>query len=407
MPAKEGKSGSASALSDLASVLTTKATRVFVFGLVSIITPIYVALLGYSSLYVGIVLMTMIGGNIFSNLLIIWYGDSIGRKRILIIFSFLMFVSGVLLYSSTELPIILAGAFVGNISTTGTESGPFQSIETGILPSIVGEGRSARFFGLYNFLGYAASSIGALAASIPSYFHDNLTVFHYLYLVYGFIGLLLLVLYMRLGAGIESIQKRQDTGRSWKGNLSPDGRLDAQTLSMIYSLDALGGGFLTQSILAYWFFLVYHLSLTGLGSIFFVTNLITAVSALGASFVAERLGNLRTMVYTHLVSNAFVLMIPLAGSLTMAIVFLFLRQSMSQMDVPTRQAFMAQIFDHDERVSANAITNTSRSISSLFGSPISGAILGAGFISVPLLAGGFIKIAYDLLIFAKYRKRVR
>ncbi len=179
-------------MSELSYILVCKAARVFVFGLVSIITPIYVGLLGYSSLYVGIVLMTMIAGNIFSNLLIIWYGDYIGRKRILIIFSFLMFVSGVILYSTTALPLILVGTFIGNISTTGTESGPFQSIETGILPSIAGE-KYGRAFGVYNTLGYAASSIGALASSIPSLFHNSFSVFHYLYLVYGFVGLLLLV----------------------------------------------------------------------------------------------------------------------------------------------------------------------------------------------------------------------
>lgn len=396
------------ALSDLAYILTTKATRVFVFGLVSIITPIYVALLGYSSLYVGIVLMTMIGGNIFSNLLIIWYGDYIGRKRILIIFSFLMFVSGVALYSSTALPQMLVGAFIGNISTTGTESGPFQSIETGILPSIVGDKKYTRMFGVYNFLGYAAASLGALSSSIPSYFHNSIAVFHYLYLLYASVGLLLFALYLRLKTGILSNQN-QTNGRRRGGfeNISVSARRDIQSLSMLYSLDALGGGFLTQSIFAYWFFLVYHLSLFSLGPVFFAANLITAVSALGASFVAERFGNLRTMFYTHLISNGFVILIPFAGSLALSLGFLFLRQSMSQMDVPTRQAFMAQIFAHDERVSANAITNTSRSVASLFGSPISGAILAVSVVSIPLLAGGFTKIAYDLLIFAKYRKRVK
>ena len=392
-------------MSELSYVLTCKATRVFVFGLVSIITPIYVALLGYSSLYVGIVLMTMIAGNIFSNLLIIWYGDYIGRKRILIAFSFLMFVSGVVLYSTTTFSLILVGAFIGNISTTGTESGPFQSIETGILPSIAGE-KYGRAFGVYNALGYAASSIGALASSIPSYFHNSFSVFHYLYLVYGAVGLLLLVFYIRLNAGIESI-RRNASRKGVLENVRQSAKGDIQTLSLLYSVDALGGGFLTQSIFVYWFFLAYHLSLLSLGAVFFATNLITAASTLGASFIAEKLGNLRTMVFTHLISNGFVILIPLAGSLTLSLAFLFLRQSMSQMDVPTRQAFMAQLFTHDERVSANAITNTSRSIASFFGSPISGVILGAGILSLPLLVGGFTKVAYDLLIYAKYRTRAK
>ncbi len=395
-------------MSGLLYILTSKSIRVFAFGLVSIITPIYVALLGYSPVYVGIVLMVMILGNIFSNMLIIWYGDYIGRRRILLVFSFLMFLSGVTLYSTTNFLLILVGAFIGNISTTGTESGPFQSIETGVLPSIVGEKRYARTFGIYNFLGYAASSLGALAASIPYYFHNSVFVFHFLYLFYGTVGILLLLLYLKLKGSIEVAQPKPGSMRP-KGlaNVSLSAKRDVRTLSALYATDALGGGFLTQSILVYWFFLVYHLSLSSLGPIFFLTNLITALSALGASFVAEKLGNLRTMVYTHLVSNVFVILIPLAGSLTQALSFLFLRQSMSQMDVPTRQAFMSQIFTHEERVSANAITNTSRSIASMVGSPVTGAVLSAGLVSLPLFAGGFTKIAYDLLIFLKYKRRVR
>ncbi|MDG6906123.1 MAG: MFS transporter [Nitrososphaerota archaeon] len=395
-------------MSELPYIFTSKSIRVFAFGLVSIVTPIYVALLGYSSVYVGIVLMAMILGNIFSNMLIIWYGNYIGRRPILLIFSFLMFLSGLILYSTTDFPLILIGAFIGNISTTGTESGPFQSIETGILPSLVGEKRYARTFGVYNFLGYAASSLGALAASTPYYFHNSISVFHFLYLFYGVVGILLLLLYLKLKGSVEVAQSKPGAIRP-KGlaNVSLPAKRDIRSLSALYATDALGGGFLTQSILVYWFFLVYHLSLSSLGPIFFFTNLITALSALGASFVAEKLGNLRTMVYTHLVSNVFVILIPLAGSLALALSLLFLRQSMSQMDVPTRQAFMSQIFTHEERVSANAITNTSRSIASMVGSPVTGAVLSAGLVSLPLFAGGFTKIAYDLLIYLKYKRRVR
>ncbi|MEM3576116.1 MAG: MFS transporter, partial [Thermoproteota archaeon] len=133
--------------SDVSFIIIAKAFRVFVFGLVSIMTPIYLALLGYSPFYVGATLMVILAGNVFSNLLLTWYGDYLGRKKILLLFSFLMFLSGVLLFSTTYYPLMLLAVFIGNISTTGTEAGPFQSIETGILPMLVEEKNISRMFG--------------------------------------------------------------------------------------------------------------------------------------------------------------------------------------------------------------------------------------------------------------------
>ena len=388
----------------LVYLFVTKAARIFVFGMVSVMTPVYLAFLGYSPTYVGIGLMVIIAGNVFSNVIVTWYGNYFGRKRSLVLFSFMMFLSGILLYSTSYFPLMLVGLFVGNISTTGTEAGPFQSIETGVLPMLVGEEKMSRAFGVYNLIGYGGSSIGALAASLPAYFGDKLLAFRSLFLLYGIVGLLLFGFYRQL-SGIEvpqSERKHRDVG-----DIVGKARRDIGKLSVFYSVDGFGGGFVSQSVLTYWFYLTYSVSLQDLGGIFLVTNIITAISTFGASIIAEKLGDLRTMVYSHLISNIFLVLIPFAGSLIGALLFLFLRQSVSQMDVPTRQAFMAQIFDDEDRVSANAITNTFRSLSSVFGAPISGVALEVGFVSLPLLAGGFSKIFYDLSIFASYRKQVR
>ncbi|MHB8567690.1 MAG: MFS transporter [Nitrososphaerales archaeon] len=386
----------------LSLIISAKALRVFVFGLVSVMIPVYIAILGGSPFLVGVTIAVVIGGNIFSNMLLTWYGNVVGRQRALIIFSLLMAASGMLLFASSYFPLILFACFIGNISTTGTEAGPFQSIETGVLPSIVGPVKVKRVFGYYNMIGYSASSIGALAAGIPYYFHYSIPIFHYLFLAYGIVGLALFAAYLRLD-NIETKSAR----RAGLGDISPKARRDIIKLSTLNSLDALGGGFVSQSILAYWFYFVYHVNLGNLGLIFFVVNVITALSTLGASFIAEKLGNLRTMVYTHLLSNAFLLGIPLAGSLPGSLAFLFLRQSVSQMDVPTRQAMMAELFNDNERVTANAITNTFRSASSIIGAPISGLLIGLGLTSLPLFAGGSTKIAYDIATFFSYRKEVR
>ena len=380
--------------------MIAKAARVFVFGLISIMTPVYLAAIGYPPFLVGVCLGAIISGNVISNVLVVRFEERVGRKRFLQVFSLMILASGILLFWTTSIPLILLAFLLGNISTTGTEAGPFQSIEAGILPSLVPQERVNRSFGLYNLIGYSALSVGAFAASAPSYFQNSLLAFRSLYLLYGLVGLLLLLLYQPLGVN-------QFEGGQKPSELSPAARREITKLSGLFSIDAFGGGFVSQSLLSYWFFLAYTVSLRDLGIVFFIVNIIAAISTFGASLVADRIGNLRTMVYTHLLSNAFLVGIPLAGSLLGSLVFLFARQSVSQMDVPTRQAFMAGLFNEKERVPANAITNISRSISSIFGSPASGALLGIGLVSAPLLVAGFSKIVYDGLIFSLYRRRAK
>jgi MFS-type transporter involved in bile tolerance (Atg22 family) len=352
---------------------------------------------------VGVALTAILAGNAFFNIILTWYGDYLGRKRSLIIFSLLVVVSGVLLSSTIFLPLILVGLFLGNISTTGTEAGPFQSIETGVLPILVPKERENRAFGVYNFIGYGASSIGAFAASAPDYFQDSLLASRLLYLIYGLVGILLLAVYRKIG-NIEA----HETGprKIGLGNVRPEARRDITKLSFFYSIDAFGGSLVSQFVLSYWFSQVYGVSLSSLGAIFLAVNVVTAFSTLAAPVLAERLGNLRTMVSTHLLSNVFLIFVPLAGSFLGAVTFLFLRQSISQMDVPTRQAFMAQLFTDQERVPANAVTNTSRSLSGTLGGPLTAIMFMIGASSLPILTGGVSKILYDVLVFRSYRKRV-
>jgi len=387
----------------LSYVFISKASRVSVSSLLSILTPIYLIRLGYSALYVGSALTAILAGNAFFNIILTWYGDYLGRKRSLMIFSLLVVVSGVLLSSTIVLPLILVGLFLGNISTTGTEAGPFQSIETGVLPILVTKERESSTFGVYNFIGYGASSIGAFAASAPDYFQNTLLASRLLYLIYGLVGILLLAVYRKIG-NIEA----HETGprKIGLGNVRPEARRDITKLSFFYSIDAFGGSLVSQFVLSYWFSQVYRVSLSSLGAIFLAVNVVTAFSTLAAPVLAEKLGNLRAMVSTHLLSNVFLILVPLAGSFLGAVTFLFLRQSISQMDVPTRQAFMAQLFTDQERVPANAITNTSRSLSGTLGGPLTAIMFTIGASSLPILTGGFSKIIYDVLVFRSYRKKV-
>jgi MFS family permease len=384
----------------LLRVYASKSTRVFFSSLLSILVPQYLLAIGYSGYFVGIALVAILGGNVVSNLSLPFLEGWIGRKRALQAFSVMMVASGALLTAFSSTPTIIIALFLGNLSTTGTEAGPFQSVEAGILAELAG-GRAVNAFGTYNLVGYGASALGALVAGTPGFLPGGLLVFRWLFLGFGLAGVLLFILYSGIGVTSFLLPSKRPALHS----LGTQASSDITKLSLLFSVDAFGGSFVSQYVLTAWFLLRYTVSSGLLGLIFSATNLIAAVSVYTAARIATRLGNLRTMVYTHFISSIFLVAIPLAATLAGALSLLFLRQSLSQMDVPTRQALMSEMFQSDERVTAFALTNTARSVSSFFGGPINALLLSLGMLSGLLFVGGFSKMAYDVAIYSVYRKR--
>jgi MFS family permease len=387
---------------DLLQVYAAKGARVFYSALLSILIPQYLLALGYPAVFIGIVLVAILAGNVVSNLAVTWLGNKLGKRSLLQVFSLMMAASGVGLAASTSQYAILLFCFLGNISTTGAEAGPFQSIESGVLPELSGRG-PVESFGKYNLIGYGASALGALAAGAPGVVPGGLLVFQGVFLGFAMVGVFLLLLYSSLRSGSFSLALQRPS----LVGFGAQARKDLTRLSLLFSVDAFGGSFVSIYVLSSWFILSYGVSSGLLGAIFSATNIIVVVSIYAAARIAKRLGNLRTMVSTHLLSNVFLVAIPLAGSLAGALLFLFLRQSLSQMDVPTRQALMSEMFQKDERVSAFALTNAARSVSGFLGGPLNAVLLGYGLLSGLLYTGGFSKIVYDLAIYSVYRKRSR
>lgn len=383
-------------------VYLAKGIRVFVSGLLSIVLPFYLKTLGYGPFFQGLALVAILAGNAFSNMAVTYLDARVGRRQLLRAFSILMLLAGGILVVSTSAALILLACFVGNISTTGTEAGPFQSIEAGSLPDLAPPGAVVRTFGRYNLIGYGAAALGQLASAGPGALGNSLTAFQAVFGGFSLAGVALFILYSRL--------RGLDASRAVKpglASLSPQAKKDVTLLSSLFSIDAFGGVFVTTYLLTIWFNAAFGLQLEALGTIFFVASVAAAASTYGAALIALRIGNLRTMVYTHLFSSGLLILMGLAGSLPLAVLFLFLRQSFSQMDVPTRQALMTDMFTREERVQAYAVTNTVRSGGSFFGGPVAAGILALGAVSAIPFVGGGIKVAYDLLIFTAYRKRYR
>ena len=175
-------------------------------------------------------------------------------------------------------------------------------------------------------------------------------------------------------------------------------------LSVLFSIDAFGGGFIPQSLMAYWFHVQFGVEPAVLGAIFFAANLLAAVSSLSAARIAARFGLINTMVFTHIPSNVLLILVPLMPTLPLAVAVLLLRFSLSQMDVPTRQSYVMAVVDPDERSAAAGITGVARTTGAAISPTFSSVLMAsAGYAAVPFYLAGGLKIVYDLLMYREFR----
>jgi len=385
-------------------LLITKLMRTLAFGYLSVSIPFYLGkdVLNLPSFLVGVMLTTAIVGGAAFTILGSLIANKMGRRTTLTVFSFLMLISGILLAVSTDLIIVFLAIFIGSIGVNATETGPFASIEQAIMPQTTDDRYRTYAFSVYNLLGYAGASFGSLIGGLPSVFHDyaglsQIDSHRVLFVLYAMTGLLLLILYGSLSGKTEV----EPTIMGLSG-LTKSRRTVAK-LSALFSVDAFGGGFVIQSIISLWFQTRYDTPLSSAGAILFVAQLITAASFLIAGRLAKKIGLLNTMVFTHLPSNLLLVGVGLAPTFQLSVAFLFARQTLSQMDVPTRQSYLVAIVQPEERNAATSVTNVSRSIAATIPPSISGHFIEAAALAAPFVVAGSLKIAYDIAMYLSFR----
>jgi MFS family permease len=374
-------------------IFLEKTVRTVPYGFLGVIFGVYLAQLGFSPFAIGVVLtMTVLSSAVYT-LVISFVADRIGRRRTLVFFALTDFVAGTLLLISTDWWAPVFAGIVGNMTVGAGEVGPFVSLEQAILPRKSRADRRTLAFSVYNLVGYGASSAGALLAGLPRYIgYSPLFVG---YMISGLIGALL---YSSLSKGVES-----ESGLLRRSTLSPRGRTIVVKLSALFAVDSFGGGFIGQSILSYYFYLRFGLDLSALGVIFFATQIVTAGSFLLSERIARKIGLLRTMVFTHVPSNVFLIGVALAPTPWTAVFLLLCRQSLSQMDVPARQSYVMAIVDESDRTAAAGLTSATRTVSSSISPSLAGYALANLWLGAPLVAAGILKLAYDGLIYTGFR----
>lgn len=321
----------------------------------------------------------------------------------MVLFGLLMAAAGALLAFAPSFPVALAALALGATSPTGTEVSPFLSVEQSIVAEVARAGRRTRAFATYNLLGSLGAAAGALASGVPTVILGAVPTspdpLRPMFLLYATLGMAAAAIAAALPPQIELSSRPADRVRLSKESRSRVGRM-----SGLFAVDSYAGGFVIQSFVSFWFFTTYPESREVLGLVFFASGVLTAFSFLAAARLGERFGLLETMVFTHIPSNVLLVLVPLAPGFPAALALYLGRMALSQMDVPTRQAYLAGIVGREERTPANAATNTARNVAQAAGPFSSGGVVSALGLSAPFLLGGTLKIAYDLAVYAAFRR---
>ena len=389
----------------------TRFIRLFSYGFLSVILVLYLIEIRLSETQFGLLLTLTLLGDTLISLWLTTSADRLGRKKMLIAGSLLMFLAGFIFSFNTNFLILTIAAVIGVISPSGKEVGPFLAIEQAALSQIVPGTNRTHIFGWYNLVGSLATALGSLAGGLISQgLHNSgmsfLNSYRVLIIAYGTSGLILIAFFLRLTKEIETNNEKKVSSKSLKSLLGIHHSTNIiMKLSALFSIDAFAGGFIIQSIMAYWFYKKFNLEPAALGSIFFFANILAAVSALTASRIAKKIGLINTMFFTHLPSNILLILIPFSPNLEIAITLLLIRFSISQMDVPTRQSYTMAVVNPDERSAAAGITGVARTTGAAFSPVIAGSLMSNPFLfNMPFILAGGIKIIYDFLLYFSFRR---
>src|SRR4030095_5152419 len=368
-------------------LFATRSIRLFAYGGLSVVLVLYLVSLGLTESNVGLLLTSTLLGDTLISLYLTTQADRIGRRRMLIVGAVLMVAAGLVFGFTTRLWVLVVAGTIGVISPSGQEVGPFLSIEQAALSQVVADRNRTDVFAWYTLAGSLATALGALAAGIATHALQTswapVDSYRAIVVAYAAIGIALAVMFTRLTPASEA----RATHISLIGVHRSRGVV--LKLSALFALDSFGGGFVVQSLAAYWFYLRFGVDPQTLGALFFGANVLGRISVLLASRIAKRIGCTNTMVLTHLPSNVLLILIPLMPTLPLAALMLLVRFSISQMDVPTRQSYvMAGVAPHARAVS-----------------PLCAGLLFAqpSLISAPFFIAGSLKIAYDLWLFRAFR----
>ena len=381
-------------------LLQGRALRAFADGYVAVLLPAYLLALGLDTWQVGLLASTTLLGSALATLAVGAWGHRFHSGSLLLAAALLMAGTGLAFAAVSSLLPLLLIAFVGTLNPSSGDVSVFLPLEHARLAEAADSQARTSLFARYSLLGSMLSAFGALAAALPGHLSawtglSSLDALRSMFVLYGFIGGVVWLLYRGLPEAREQERKRP-------APLGPS-RTIVIRLATLFSVDSFAGGLVVNALLALWLFQRFDLSLAAAGQFFFWSGLCSAASQLLAPALAKRIGLLHTMVFTHIPASLCLIAAAFAPGLGLTLGLLIVRSLLSQMDVPARSAFVMSVVMPAERAAAASFTAVPRSLASAAGPSIGGVLFAAGFPAVPLVACGALKIAYDLALWRGFR----
>ena len=386
---------------NLRRLLSARGLRAFGDGFVSLLLPLYLITLGLTPFEVGVITTGTLLGSGLLTLLVGMHAWRLRFRTLLLLASALMAATGLGFAVFTDFWPLLIIAVVGTLNPSSGDVSVFLPLEQAVLTRLATDRQRTAVFARYSLVGALVGATGALFAGSSEWLTGAMHVgakaaMQSLFLLYGLLGVASGFIYRKLPVALEA-----DTA----ARAAPlrESRRIVYTLAALFSLDAFGGGFIVQSMLALWLFQKFDLSIAVAGTIFFWTGVFSALSYLVAVRIANRIGLVNTMVFTHLPSSVLLILVPFVPDLTWVIVLLLVRSALSQMDVPTRSSYVMAVVSPGERAAAASITSVPRSLASAISPLIAGYLLGVSTFGWSLVIAGGVKIVYDILLLVTFR----
>jgi MFS family permease len=371
-------------------------------GTLGVVLAVYLSRNGLNATWIGAVIAAGLAGSALATALISYRVDVLGNRRSLVLLAFMTALGGIVLIFFREPIVLVPLGFLAMLNGMGTDRSAAFAIEQAAIPSLVSDRQRTWALSWYNVVLDVGGAVGALSGALPVVIQraagmDLATAYRWVFSGYSLANISAAMLYLFL---TDTIEVRKPAGAMTEITTKSKGIV--RRISALFALDAGGGGFLADALLAYWFFQRFGMDERSLGLLFFVVRILNATSHLGAAWLASKIGLVKTMVFTHLPSSLFLLAVPFAPSFPIAAALLLAREALVEMDVPTRQSYIAAMVQPHERVYASGITNLTRTVSWAVSSSAAGVLMQYVALSAPLVAGGGIKVIYDLLLYRNF-----
>jgi MFS family permease len=396
-------------LRNLSLIYVAAWMRSFGIGLLGVVLGVFLYREGFSSTAIGLVIAAGLAGSAIGTVFITFKADRLGRRRTLFVLSLLTAAGALPLIFRFGLPAMIVVAFIGMLNGMGSDRSPAFALEQATIPGLVPDAKRTWALAWYSVVLDASGAVGALAAGIPIVAQrwwgvDLGHSYRLLFIGYAGVSVLTALLYLLLSPEVEV--RKAGIPLQPRSAISPETKSTVRRLSALFSIDAFGGGFLTDALVSYWFFRRFGIAESRLALLFFTVHVLNALSHLGAAWLAKRIGLIKTMVFTHLPSSVFLIAAAFMPSPRWAILLFLLRESLVEMDVPTRQSYVAAVVKPEERTFAAGVTNLVRNGAWAAASAVAGVFMQQVAFAAPLLLGGGLKIIYDGLLWRAFRHLV-